>query len=158
MDVPGTCIHASHRCCRLRAQCEQVRAPTHMQRLRERPRHLQTHGTCGHKHTPVHTNRTRFVSPLLVTSVAVGRRAPTSTCGFIVLAQEWGGVAYPSDALCLPYYCTSVDVSEHTTFGGSHPKVKVYSGENVTSSLIGTDYTAFLSASLTSCAVGACTH
>ncbi len=74
----------------------------------------------------------------------------------IPCAQEWGGVAYPADKICLPYVCSVVDVSMHDLYGGSHPQVEVYSGMNLDDSLVGTDYEAYLTASLTSCAVGAC--
>ena len=65
-------------------------------------------------------------------------------------------MAYPSEHICLPYACSVVDVSNHDYYGGSHPHTDVYSGMGLDSALVGTDYEAYLSASLTSCAVGAC--
>ncbi len=64
-------------------------------------------------------------------------------------------MAYPSEVICLPYVCSDVDVSAHDYYGGSHPSVEVHSGQYINSSLVGTDYEAFLTASTTSCAVGA---
>ncbi len=65
-------------------------------------------------------------------------------------------MAYPSDQICAPNICSVVDVSAHTTYGGSHPSVPVYSGQPISSDLVGTDYENYLTDSLTSCAVGAC--
>jgi hypothetical protein len=81
---------------------------------------------------------------------------PLNALALARMMQEWGGVAIPSDKICLPYVCSVVDVTDHDYYGGSHPHTEVYSGQSLDSSLIGTDYELYLSASLTSCAVGAC--
>lgn len=66
---------------------------------------------------------------------------------------SWGGVAVPTGPICSPFQCNAVNVTAHIDLGGSHPSVQVASGDEVESSLVGTDYIQAFDDSTTSCSL-----